>query len=64
MNPRVRNMQKTSKSKIENINLAKLHFVSLYCVIILQCTVQNSTDLCNEITSKISEELEIYVEFR
>jgi len=36
MNPRVRNMQKTPKLKNENINLEKVHYVGLYCIILIK----------------------------
>ena len=33
------------KLKIKNISLQKVHFVGLYCTIILQCTVQKNVEL-------------------
>jgi len=36
------------KIKNENINLEKVHFVGLYCTIILQCTVQKKINKKND----------------
>jgi len=45
MNPWVRNMQKASKIKIYiyiYINFWNVHVIGLYCIIMSQCTVQNT----------------------
>jgi len=44
INPLVRN-KKTSKLKNLNINLENVHFVGLYCIIILQCTVHGAKNI-------------------
>ena len=35
-----KHVEDTNKLKIKNINLEKVHFVALYCIIILQYTLQ------------------------
>jgi len=50
MNPQVRNTWKTSKLKI-NINLENVHFISLYCIIMLQCIVQKTRVLITNVAT-------------